>query len=269
MGTVAFEKRAFWAFSFGPMILAVALSGGFCVVFAGQVRAAETAAGVDTDNDGLANVMEIDIYKTDPNNADTDGDSFNDGEEVQHGYSPREAGKRMMEVDSDKDYLNDAWETAIGSDLLNADTDGDLYLDGTEVAASYDPLVADPVKREKLISVSLAKQELSYSFGGTVLDSFLISSGLKNMKTPTGTFHILDKVPVKNYGGPGFGFYLPNTKWNLHFTTGRWRYYIHGAYWHNNFGHVMSHGCVNVAYKNMEALYNWAEVGTKVVISKI
>ena len=28
----------------------------------------------------------------------------------------------------------------------------------------------------------------------------------------------------------------------------------------------MSHGCVNVSYANMEPLYWWAQVGTKVLI---
>ncbi|HSD12437.1 MAG TPA: L,D-transpeptidase family protein [Patescibacteria group bacterium] len=222
----------------------------------------------DTDGDGLTDREETDIYKTDPAKADTDGDGYPDGQEVRNGYSPRFGeGKRMIDVDSDKDYLNDAFEIAIGTGILNADSDGDLYLDGTEVAAGYDPRDKAPVKKEKLISVSLAKQQLTYTFGSATLASFPISSGVKRMPTPPGTYKVLDKVPVKHYGGPGFGFDLPNTKWNLHFTTGRWRYYIHGAYWHNNFGHPMSHGCINVAYKNMEALYDWAQVGTKVVIN--
>ena len=86
------------------------------------------------------------------------------------------------------------------------------------------------------------------------------------MPTPQGEFKILAKVPSKNYGGTGFGFSYPNTKWNLHFTTRYWRYYIHGAYWHDNWGNVMSHGCVNVSYENMEPLYWWTQIGTKVVI---
>ena len=40
------------------------------------------------------------------------------------------------------------------------------------------------------------------------------------------------------------------------------RPHIHGAYWHNNFGKRMSRGCINVSYKEMEPLYNWARVGT-------
>ena len=43
-------------------------------------------------------------------------------------------------------------------------------------------------------------------------------------------------------------------------------YYLHGAYWHNNFGKKMSHGCVNIAYPNAEWLWNWSEIGTPVVV---
>ncbi|PIY62567.1 hypothetical protein COY93_02865 [Candidatus Uhrbacteria bacterium CG_4_10_14_0_8_um_filter_58_22] len=44
-------------------------------------------------------------------------------------------------------------------------------------------------------------------------------------------------------------------------------YYIHGAYWHNLFGKArVSHGCVNVGYADMERLYWWAQVGTRVVV---
>ena len=35
-------------------------------------------------------------------------------------------------------------------------------------------------------------------------------------------------------------------------------YSLHGAYWHNNFGHVMSHGCVNMRQIDAEKIYNWA-----------
>ncbi len=31
-------------------------------------------------------------------------------------------------------------------------------------------------------------------------------------------------------------------------------YGIHGAYWHNNFGHMMSHGCVNMRIVDAHAI---------------
>jgi lipoprotein-anchoring transpeptidase ErfK/SrfK len=224
------------------------------------------AVEADKDGDGLTDEQEINIYHTDPLNPDTDGDGFNDGLEIAKGYSPRHSnGKKLTEVDSDKDYLPDAWEIALGTGILNPDSDGDKFLDGTEVRAGYDPLNPEKIKLEKLITVDIKKQLLVYYFGGKKLEEFLISSGTKNFPTPTGSFTVLKKYPTKNYGGIGFNY--PNTKWNLHFATSKWNYYIHGAYWHNDFGAPKSHGCINVNYKNMEQLYNWAQVGTRVNIT--
>ncbi|TAN57350.1 MAG: murein L,D-transpeptidase [Rhodospirillales bacterium] len=220
---------------------------------------------LDTDGDGLSDVQEQSVYHTDPQASDTDGDGFSDGQEISTDYSPRHGGKKkLVEVDSDDDSLNDAWEIAIGTDLANPDTDNDSHQDGTEVGAGYDPLSPAPVKKEKTITITLKNQRLVYAFDGITLDEFSISSGLPRTPTPVGTFAVLDKIPVKHYGGTGFDY--PNTKWNLHFTTGKYRYYIHGAYWHDNFGRPMSHGCVNVAYKNMERLYTFANPGTRVII---
>ena len=105
---------------------------------------------------------------------------------------------------------------------------------------------------------------MPYARNNAILASFLISSGLSYTPTPVGEFTILDKVPVKHYGG--VGFHYPDTKWNLHFTTQKLRYYIHGAYWHSNFGQPMSHGCINVDYKNMGPLYEWTQIGTKFIV---
>ncbi len=226
------------------------------------------AKAVDSDADGISDEKETSFFHTDPKNPDTDGDGINDWQEIQDGSSPRHAGNvRLSSLDSDNDGLIDSWEIRIGTDLLNPDSDNDGYSDWTEVKNSYNPNNQNRVKIEKLIKVSIADQKLAYYFGKTKLDEFKISSGVRGMETPQGEFSILDKVPSKNYGGYGYNFYYPDTKWNLHFTTKKYRYYIHGAYWHDKFGQPMSHGCVNVAYKDMEKLYTFAQVGTKLLIN--
>lgn len=237
------------------------------IVFAGFTLGSRAFAAVDTDGDGLTDEEETGLYATDPALADTDADGYNDKLEIEHGYSPRFFAKKLIEVDSDLDYLPDAWEIKLGTGIKEPDGDHDLYLDGTEVRAGYDPLNPAPsAKLEKLVSVDLKTQQLAYSLGGKVLEEFPISSGLPGTPTPVGEFSVLTKRPTVHYQGLGFDY--PNTKWNLRFAYGyKLSYYIHGAYWHNNFGKPMSHGCVNVAYENMERLYTWAQVGTKVIIS--
>ncbi|MDQ5938924.1 MAG: hypothetical protein QG642_614, partial [Patescibacteria group bacterium] len=75
------------------------------------VQAQTSVLDIDTDSDGLSDTQEINVYFTDPKNSDTDSDGFSDGEEIKNKYSPLFGEKkRLIQVDSDKDYLNDAWE---------------------------------------------------------------------------------------------------------------------------------------------------------------
>jgi hypothetical protein len=225
------------------------------------------AQEIDSDNDGINDNDEIKIYLTDPLKADTDDDGFNDKHEIDNWYSPIAKDKKMREMDSDKDDLDDEFEIKLGTNINDPDSDDDGFWDGLEVARGFDPLNAKMVKVKKNIKVSLKDQKLVYYFGDTKLDEFLISGGVASMPTPKGNFKILKKFPSKDYGGNSFDFSYPDTKWNLHFTTKYWRYYIHGAYWHNDFGKPKSHGCVNVADENMERVYYWAQVGTELEIT--
>ena len=53
----------------------------------------------------------------------------------------------------------------------------------------------------------------------------------------------------------GTYYNLPNVPNNMFFYKG---FAIHGAYWHNNFGHPMSHGCVNSPLAQVAQLFEWA-----------
>ncbi len=169
-------------------------------------------------------------------------------------------------TDSDNDGLSDSEEINIYHSNPNlADTDGDGYLDGEEVKYNFDPNNKSDDKLEKKIVVALADQSLSYRLGDYLVGGFKISSGLPKTPTPPGTYEILAKKPLVSYRG--VDYYYKNTRWNLLFKKGSsLGYYIHGAYWHDNFSRPMSHGCINASYKNIEPLYNWTDVGTKVII---
>ncbi len=217
----------------------------------------------DADGDNLFDHEEVAVYHTDPKKTDTDGDGFSDAEEVFADYSPLAAGKRLSEVDTDKDGLSDALELKLGTDLGKADTDKDGKNDGEEVKKGGNPLEAgrDTALPRKVI-VDLTTQRLSYYLNNVLVGDMPVSSGKLSTPTPLGTFSVIRKVPVVHYIGPGYN--LPNTKWNLEFKRS---YYIHGAYWHNQFGiRPMSHGCVNVAYKDVEALYAFLQVGDTVEV---
>lgn len=117
----------------------------------------------------------------------------------------------------------------------------------------------------KRIEVDLTNQR-AYAYEGTTkVYDFLISSG-KWYPTPTGTFTIWSKFRYTKMSGgnPLYGtyYYLPNVPYVMFFSNdkiaGSRGFSLHGTYWHNNFGHPMSHGCVNMRTEDAETLFYWS-----------
>jgi len=111
------------------------------------------------------------------------------------------------------------------------------------------------------IDVDLTNQMVYAYEGNTIVNSFLVSTGLPDTPTVTGQYHIYIKYRYKDLSGPGY--YLPDVPFTMFFYEG---YALHGTYWHNNFGKPMSRGCVNLSIPDSEWLYNFASVGTLVNI---
>ena len=107
---------------------------------------------------------------------------------------------------------------------------------------------------EKWIEVDLSDQNLIAWEGATPVMNFTVSTGLPNTPTVQGEFHIYEKLTATRMTGPGYD--LPGVPHTMYFYGG---YALHGAYWHNNFGQPMSHGCVNLSLPDAEALFNWAD----------
>ena len=110
---------------------------------------------------------------------------------------------------------------------------------------------------EKHIYIDLSTQTLYAYEGKNQIMKTLISSG-KWGRTPVGNFNIWLKLPVTRMaGGQGADAYnLPNVQWVMYFYRD---FGTHTAYWHNNFGHEMSHGCVNMRLIDAKELYAWAD----------
>ena len=111
------------------------------------------------------------------------------------------------------------------------------------------------------IDINLSTQTLTAYEGSTPVFSTLISSG-STFATPTGTYSILYHVRSQRMTGPGYD--LPNVPWVMYFTHRG--HAIHGAYWHNNFGQPMSHGCINMRPSEAEWLYSFTPNGARVVV---
>ena len=223
---------------------------------------------LDSDNDGLSDEEERTIYYTEVLNPDTDGDGYLDGEEIEHGYSPHFGNRtKLGSSDYDKDDLNDALEIAFGSSLNNKDSDGDGYPDGHEVKYGYSPVNPKPEKLPKKIEIKISTQRLSYHLGEVKLDEFLVSTGLQSMPTPLGNFKIDGKHP-RAWSGMA-SLWMP---WWMSFQYGKFG--IHELpEWpgghkegEDHLGKRASHGCVRLGVGPAKFLYDWAPVGTPVVI---
>jgi lipoprotein-anchoring transpeptidase ErfK/SrfK len=111
------------------------------------------------------------------------------------------------------------------------------------------------------IDVDLTAQSLTAYEGLTPVRTTLVSTGLPHTPTPTGQYHIELMLRYDDMSGPNY--YLPNVPYVMYFYRG---FGLHGTYWHANFGHPMSHGCINMPTPEAEWLFNWAAVGTLVNI---
>jgi lipoprotein-anchoring transpeptidase ErfK/SrfK len=129
------------------------------------------------------------------------------------------------------------------------------------------PISPDIPAEQKHIEVSLANQSLVAYESGQIVNSFRISSGLNQRpdpneigwSTPTGEFHIQSKYPSKHMGAgdlAGDGSDLPGVPWTCFFLSPP-GYAFHGAYWHNNYGLQMSHGCINMLPAEAKWLFRW------------
>lgn len=117
----------------------------------------------------------------------------------------------------------------------------------------------------KWVDVSLNTQTMVAYEGNTPVYTSKVSSGVPGHPTVVGIYRVyLKYTSTRMKGGtPGIDYYdIPNVPWTMYFYAD---YALHGAYWHHNFGHPMSHGCVNLPVDVSQWMYNWAPIGTLVV----
>jgi len=111
---------------------------------------------------------------------------------------------------------------------------------------------------EKWIDISLSEQKLRAWEGDNLFLETLVSTGKSYTPTPEGEYRIQSKIKYTRMKGgskeKGTFYDLPNVPFTMFFHKG---YGLHGAYWHNNFGQVMSHGCVNLPIAMAEKLFYW------------
>ena len=137
---------------------------------------------------------------------------------------------------------------------------GAFALPVTEVA----PVITTLARR---IEVNLSQQQAFLFENGQVVQSWYISSGRDGFNSSTGDFRIRAKLESQNMGNPDLtkapNYYTENVPWVMYYNADE---ALHGAYWHNNFGNQMSHGCINMPVDAAAYVYTWAPIGTEVSV---
>lgn len=117
---------------------------------------------------------------------------------------------------------------------------------------------------ERWIDIDLAQQVLVAFDGETAAYATLVSTGRRNnnenehFNTPTGQYRIYAKHVTTTMDGDTAGdnpYSIEDVPWVMYFFES---YAIHGAFWHEQWGWRMSHGCVNMAPNDARWMFNWA-----------
>jgi lipoprotein-anchoring transpeptidase ErfK/SrfK len=135
----------------------------------------------------------------------------------------------------------------------------------------------------KRIDISIAEQMMRVYQGETLILESYISTGLEPNTTEVGNFHVRIKyvsqtmsgftsssgevVGLGSEGGvegmqTGNPYEVEDVPHVMYFNYQAEA--LHGAYWHNNFGQRMSHGCINQPLDVAAFMYDFSPLGTPV-----
>jgi hypothetical protein len=110
---------------------------------------------------------------------------------------------------------------------------------------------------ERWIDVNLTRQTLVAYEGEIPVFATLIATGREGFETPEGSFRIYGKHVSVTMDDPAAGeeaYSIEDVPWTQYFEEG---YALHAAFWHDRFGRVRSHGCVNLSPADARRLFFW------------
>jgi hypothetical protein len=143
---------------------------------------------------------------------------------------------------------------------------GGFWVHLAELRMAKPQIPSDVGADERWVDVDLTRQQLVAFEGRRPVFATLVSSGRRNpgdaehdFPTPTGTFRIREKHVTTTMDadvasdGP---YSIEDVPWVMYFQGS---YALHGAFWHDSFGNMRSHGCVNLSPEDARTLFHWAE----------
>lgn len=134
----------------------------------------------------------------------------------------------------------------------------------TQAGESTSQAISSLKKQQvRWIQIDLKRQRLFAWEGKNQVHAVVISTGKDATPTLPGVFEIQSKHEKARMRGDDYD--IPDVPYVMFYDGS---YGIHGAYWHRNFGTPVSHGCVNLAVDQARWFFDWASVGTPVVVTR-
>ena len=133
-----------------------------------------------------------------------------------------------------------------------------------KTAAKPSKLPSWAKKGVRWIDLSIVSQTLVLWEGDRPVYATLVSTGRgglgepgKTLSTPRGTYRIYQKhvTTTMDSDVADHEFELRDVPWVMYFKGG---YALHAAYWHDDFGRVRSHGCVNLSPIDARIVFNFS-----------
>ena len=134
------------------------------------------------------------------------------------------------------------------------------------VITRHEPPVDLGAPDEKWIDVNLDHQSVVAYEGARPVYVSVVSTGRRNRSNPDenyetvqGGFRIASKHVATTMDGNSANdgpYSIEDVPWVMYFEGS---FALHGAFWHNGFGAMHSHGCVNMSPPDARWFYNWTE----------
>jgi hypothetical protein len=110
---------------------------------------------------------------------------------------------------------------------------------------------------EKWFDVDLDDQVLVAYEGTRPVYATLVSTGKWQHETPVGVTRVVSKHETARMDSdkPGELYSVADVPWTMYYDRS---FALHTSYWHDGFGGVRSHGCVNLSPRDARILYHWS-----------
>jgi lipoprotein-anchoring transpeptidase ErfK/SrfK len=147
-------------------------------------------------------------------------------------------------------------------------------LGARELAMATPPAGVAFDEDERWIAVNLTTQRAMAFVGAQPVRVALVTTGMPDWETPTGDFRVYRRVENETMDSEGLGipvdspegWFVDNVLYTQYIFSG---ITLHYNYWRpqSYFGNIpSSHGCIGLGYGDAKFLWDFADIGTRVVV---